>query len=98
MEGLLSAREERDGGAPRGPGVRPTKSMQDPAYGKTMWHCPHGRGSVKCACRAARGSKRLCLNAQDIFARLLRLRLSWPSAMRSMLGKAGRGGLLRALH
>src|ERR1017187_3077243 len=32
---------------------------------------PHGRGSVKCARRAARMSKRLGLNAQDISARLL---------------------------
>ena len=33
---------------------------------------PSGPGSVKCACRAARVSKRLGLNAQDIFSRLLR--------------------------
>jgi len=32
---------------------------------------PSGPGSVKCACRAARGSKRLGLSTQDIFSRLL---------------------------
>ena len=32
---------------------------------------PHGRGSVKSACRAARVSKRLDLSAQDISSRLL---------------------------
>src|ERR1035441_7680902 len=48
MEGLDSSREERDVGVPRGPGVRPTKSMQDPAYGKTMWHWPLARIS-QCA-------------------------------------------------
>jgi len=34
---------------------------------------PSGPGSVKCACRAARGSKRLGLSAQDISSRLLRV-------------------------
>src|ERR1039458_5769512 len=47
--------------------------MQNPAYGKTMWHCPHGRGSVKCACRARPVSKRVGLNAKGNPARLLML-------------------------
>src|ERR1017187_5761054 len=42
----LILREKCGTGASRADrGVRPIKSMQDPAYGKTMWHCPHGRGS-----------------------------------------------------
>src|SRR5580700_5987399 len=36
---------------------------------------PYGRGSVKCAHRAARVSKRLGLNAQDISPRLPRIQM-----------------------
>src|ERR1017187_2503800 len=43
----LILREESGTGASRADrGVHPTKSMQDPAYRKTMWNCPYGRESV----------------------------------------------------